>query len=222
MSRRKPTRPFRHLVLWPLAALVFAAVAIAISTHVAVGAASDRVYADITKMPAHTVVIVPGAGLTPSGTPHGFLTQRLICAQALFDAGRARHILVSGDGGSRSHDEANAMRRWLEQRGVPKDKIQMDYAGFRTRDTMQRAARVFEVRDAAICTQGLHANRTAFLALDAGLDADVLIAGGDEWFTLTHQLRERAATIVAAIDAIVGTPPRFLGPRIPITAARTP
>ena len=77
------------------------------------------------------------------------------------------------------------------------------------------------MRDAAICTQGLHANRTAFLALDAGLDADILIARGDAWFSLSQQLRERLATIVAVVDAIVGTQPRFLGPPIPITASRT-
>lgn len=197
-------------------ALAAALVVVVAGTHLAVGSVAARVHHDPATLPAHTIAIVPGAGLRPDGSPHGFLTARLVCAKQLFDAGRVRHILVSGDGGSSDHDEANAMRRWLVAHGVPEAGVQMDYAGFRTLDTMQRAARVFEVRDAVICTQGLHANRSVYLALDAGIDADVLVASGDDWFTLGAILRERAATVMAVFDVLLGTEPRFLGPRIPI------
>lgn len=201
-------------ILVAVAALVFI-----LGAHLAIGSVADRVVDDLDAVPARSVVIVPGAGLTPDGRPMGFLTERLTCAEALFRSGRAQHILVSGDGSTVDHDEPNAMRRWLVARGLPESKIQMDYAGFRTRDTMQRAARVFLVKDAIICTQGLHANRTAFLALDAGLDAVVAVARGDGWFSAGDWLRERGATTMALFDALVGTEPRFLGPTIPIAAA---
>jgi len=193
-----------------------ALVVVVTATHLAVGSVADRVHRDLVTLPAHTIAIVPGAGLRPDGSPHGFLTARLVCAKQLFDSGRVRHILVSGDGGSTDHDEANAMRRWLVAHDVPEASVQMDYAGFRTRDTMQRAVRVFEVRDAVICTQGLHANRSVYLALDAGIDADVLVASGDDRFTFAAQMRERAATVIAVFDVLLGTEPRFLGPHIPI------
>lgn len=206
-----------------MAVLAAALVVVVAAAHLAVGSVADRVHVDVATLPAHTVAIVPGAGLRPDGSPHGLLTERLVCAERLFAAGRVRHILVSGDGGSHDHDEANAMRRWLVARGVPEASVQMDYAGFRTRDTMQRAVRVFEVRDAVICTQGLHANRSVYLALDAGIDADVLVANGDAWLTFGAHLREHVATVMAVFDVLVGTEPRFLGPRIPLgSAALTP
>lgn len=201
------------LTIVALAALAFVG-----GAHLVVGRVADRVVVELDAVPPRSVVIVPGAGLTPDGRPMGFLTERLTCAEALFRAGRVQHILVSGDGSTVDHDEPNAMRRWLVARGVPESKIQMDYAGFRTRDTMQRAARVFLVKDAVICTQGLHANRTGFLALDAGLDAVVARAHGDTWFTAGDWLRERGATAMAVFDALVGTEPRMLGPTIPIAS----
>lgn len=205
------------------AVLVATFVVVVVGAHLAVGSVADRVFRDIDALPSHAVAIVPGAGLRPDGSPHDILSERLRCAERLFESGRVTHILVSGDGGSHDHDEANAMRRWLVARGVPEASVQMDYAGFRTRDTMERAARIFGVRDAVICTQGLHANRSVYLALDAGIDADVLVARGDDWFTFGARLRERAATVVAVFDALVGTEPRFLGPRIPIgSVALTP
>lgn len=201
--------------------LIAAAASVVLASHLAVGLASERVITDPSALDPRAVVIVPGAGLRPDGTPHGLLTERLVCARDLFARGRVRHVLVSGDGGSRSHDEPNAMRRWLVENGVPESKIQMDFAGFRTRDTMQRAARVFAVKDAVICTQALHANRSVFLALDAGIDASALVARGDAWLDSGAWLRERAAIVMAFYDMLVQTEPRFLGPQIPIGLATT-
>jgi SanA protein len=93
----------------------------------------------------------------------------------------------------------------------------MDHAGFRTLDTMQRAARIFEVRDAVVCTQKLYAPRTAFLALRAGIDTTVLVADRHVYAGALHdRTREILAVGLAGFDAIVGTEPALLGPQIPI------
>jgi SanA protein len=186
--------------------------------HVAVGLVAERVHGDLGAIPRRSVAIVPGAGLRPDGTPHASLSERLECARRLLESGRVQHILVSGDNGTPWHDETSAMRRWLLAHGVPERAIHPDYAGFRTRDTMERAARIFGVRDAVICTQGLHANRSVFLALDAGIDAIALVVAGDAWAGPDAWLRERAATMMAVFDVIAGTEPRFLGPALPIVA----
>ena len=195
-------------VLLTLLTLVFGA------THLVVGAASPRVHAILDTVPQRDVVIVPGAGLTRDGRPHGYLTQRLECARSALAAHKAKHILVSGDNGHSTYDEPTAMHRWLVEHGVPASAITRDHAGFRTRDTMERAAQVFGVTSAIICTQGLHANRSVFLATDAGIDAVALTARGDAWFPLSAHLRERIATVAAAFDVLFDTSPRYLGPPI--------
>ena len=182
-----------------------------VGAHVWVGRGGGPIHAELATVPAHEVVIVPGARVDPDGTPSWLLARRLDGALALYRAGKVRKVLVSGDHGQAAYDETNAMRRYLLARDVPDGDIFMDHAGLRTRDTMERAFRVFGVRDAVICTQGLHAARTAFLARQAGIDADVLIVDGDRWLSLGATLRERAATVVAAWDALVGTEPRYLG-----------
>jgi SanA protein len=202
--------------LLALGITAIAAVAFVAGAHLAVATVVERIHAEPDAGTRRTVVIVPGAGLDSDGTPLGILSARLACAKEIFDRGLARFVLVSGDAGSKDHDEANAMRRWLVARGLPEERIQMDFAGFRTRDTMERAARVFAVKDAVICTQGLHAPRSVYLALDAGIDAIAVVADGDEWLGAGAWLRERAATVVAVYDALINTGPRFLGEEIPI------
>lgn len=183
-----------------------------------VSSAKNRVFEGSAEVSAREVIIVPGAGLTLDGSPGYYLSRRLECALELYRAGKAPHILVSGDNGSLGYDEPTAMRRWLIGNGVPESAITRDFAGFRTRDTMERARRVFGVRSALICTQGLHALRTAFLAHDAELDAAVLVAEGDRFLGLMPRLRERVAIVGAVFDAIVDREPRFLGDPVTLGA----
>lgn len=181
-----------------------------------VEAVTDRVYPSVDAVPERAVVIVPGAGLYPNGTPRELLAARLDCAADVYFAGKADRILVSGDHGEPDYDEPNAMRRYLLTRGIPDAVIFLDHAGFRTRDTMQRAARVFEVENAIVCTQALHAPRSVYLALDAGIDAVAATANGDDWLGLGQHLREHIAIDAAVLDAALGTKPRVLGSPIPI------
>lgn len=187
-------------------------------TELVVSSAADRVFHDTGGVSAREVIIVPGAGLMIDGSPGYYLARRLECALGAYREGKAPHILVSGDNGSLGYDEPTAMKRWLLERGVPDTAITRDFAGFRTRDTMERARRVFGVRSALVCTQGLHARRSAFLAHDAGLDAAVIVADGDRFLGLMPRLRERVAIVGAVFDAIIDREPRYLGEPISLGA----
>jgi SanA protein len=197
-------------------ALISAAVLVAMTfvlgyTDLVVQSASSRIHRDPDALATFEVLLVPGAGLTSDGRPGYYLERRLECALGAYSQGKARHFLVSGDNGQRGYDEPNAMMRWLIERGVPAADITRDFAGFRTRDTMERARRVFGVRSAIVCTQGLHAPRTAFLAHDAGLDAVVLVAEGDRFLGPLPRIRERIAIVGAVFDALIEREPRYLG-----------
>lgn len=201
---------------------ITAAVVLTVTTFVfgyselIVASTDERVFREAAQVEPHEVVIVPGAGLTIDGRPGYYLARRLECALELFTQGKAKHILVSGDNGEASYDEPSAMHRWLVEHGVPGSAITRDFAGFRTRDTMERARRVFGVRRAIICTQELHAHRSAFLAHDAGLDAAVVVAEGDRFLGFGPRLRERVAVVGAVFDALVGREPRYLGEPVPL------
>jgi len=176
------------------------------------------IYATFDAVPEKTVVIVPGASVRPGGVPSVMLQDRLEVARGLYNRGGVRRILVSGDNRTRHYNETKAMRQWLVDHGVPADHIYSDFAGFRTLDTMERAAQVFKVRDAVICTQAFHLYRSVFLARRAGIDAVGLISDRRPYRRETQaQAREYFARTLAFADAyIFRTPPHFLGPAIPV------
>jgi SanA protein len=187
-------------VVWLLAAHVW----------IAIAGASDGDVGD------RDVVIVPGAAVHRGG-PSPVLADRLECAIDLYRRGQARRILVSGDHGDAGYDEVNTMRRYLLARGVADRDVFLDHAGFRTLDTMERAARIFGVERAVICTQELHAARSVFLARRAGIDAVARISDRRDYAGgLWRPTREMLAVGRAAIDAVVGTGPAVLGRRVPI------
>ncbi len=179
---------------------------------------ADRVYLTYETVPARTTAIVPGASVTSKGRPSAVLHDRLETARQLYRRRKVRRILVSGDNRTRYYNEPQAMRRWLVAHGVPDDHVYVDYAGQRTFDTMERAARVFLVEDAVICTQTFHLHRSVFLAQQAGIDAVGMVSDRRIYHrSLNDRFREYGARTLAFVDTFVlDTEPRHLGPTIPI------
>ncbi|WP_347405080.1 ElyC/SanA/YdcF family protein [Micromonospora sp. WMMD1082] len=120
--------------------------------------AEGRTYTAET-VPETPVALVLGTRVQPDGTPAPFLTARLEIARELYAAGKVQAILVSGDNMRHEYNEPEAMQRWLVDRGVPADKIVLDYAGFDTYDSCARAKRIFGVERATMVTQQFHLAR---------------------------------------------------------------
>jgi SanA protein len=179
--------------------------------------ALGRVHGDPRAVPARAVAIVLGARVWDR-EPSPMLEERLRGALALYRGSKVAKVLVSGDHGGRTYDEVNAMGAWLERAGVPPADVFLDHAGFRTLDTMERAARVFGVTSAVVCTQGFHLARALFLARRAGIDAVGLEAVEPTWSAAAwNRVRERLAQAEAVLDTyVLHRGPRFLGPPIPI------
>lgn len=172
----------------------------------------------VADVPPATVALVPGARVYPNGVPAPALRDRLDAAADLYAAGRVKKVLASGDPAAPEYDEVHAMGVYLRDRGVPAEDLFLDHAGVRTFDTMARAARVFGVRDAVICTQAFHLPRSVFLARAAGIDAHGLVADRRLYPSRRYDdVRELIARTVAFLDVYVWRKePRHLGPKIPI------
>lgn len=167
------------------------------------------------------VAIVLGARVYKNERPSNSLRERLEVAQWLYEQGKVKRILVTGDNGQASYNEVRVMFQWLVDRGVPAEHVFLDHAGFRTYDSMQRAARVFQVEDAIVCTQGFHMARSVYHARVAGIDAQGMNTSGQGYRVKRRdQMREFIARTVAILDAHVWPrDPKFLGPTHPITGS---
>jgi vancomycin permeability regulator SanA len=164
----------------------------------------------VADAPAAPVGIVLGAGLKADGSPKPFLRTRLDDTLRLYQDGKIRAILVSGDHGQVDYDEVAAMARWLVDHGVPVGKVVADHAGFDTYDSCVRAYKIFGVRTALVVTQEFHVRRAVFLCREAGIDAAGVGSPAPNDDT-RYQVREVPAAIKATLDVVVDASPTYLG-----------
>lgn len=127
--------------------------------------AENQLYSDVKQIPHNKVGLLLGtAPVTPWGVHNNYYDYRINAATELFKAGKIDYILVSGDNHSTDYDEPTCMRDSLMVRGIPKDKIILDYAGFRTLDSVVRAKEIFGQDSITIISQQFHNERALYLA----------------------------------------------------------
>lgn len=127
-----------------------------------------------------------------------------------------KYLLLSGDNAQQSYNEPMTMRRDLIAAGVAPSDIVLDYAGFRTLDSIVRTRKVFDTNDFIIITQRFHCERALFIALHMGIQAQCYAVPSPKDM-MTVRAREIFARLGALTDLyILKREPRFLGPLIPI------
>jgi SanA protein len=162
--------------------------------------------------PKPVALLLGTARRTPAGRPNPFYHARIEAAAALFHSGKVQGILVSGDNATRWYNEPIAMQKDLIAAGVPADFITLDYAGFRTLDSVIRAKEVFGQQHIIVVSQRFHAERAIFLARHYGIDASGLAARDpDHMGMVTVRAREVFARVAAVLDLVTGRAPKFLG-----------
>ncbi|MDR0514967.1 MAG: YdcF family protein [Coriobacteriaceae bacterium] len=134
-------------------------------------------------------ILVLGASVLPDGTPSGILQDRLDVAIRLYEAGAAPKMIMSGDNGTASYNEVQAMKAYAVAQGVPSEDIFCDHAGFSTYESMYRAANLFGVERMVVVTQSYHLYRALYAANGLGIDAvgvpsDVRSYQQQLWFDL--------------------------------------
>lgn len=174
--------------------------------------AGKAVADDIAQVEPTSVALLLGTARTHQGRPNQFYRARIEAAAALFHSGRVRGILVSGDNATRYYNEPISMREDLMALGVPSEFITLDYAGFRTLDSVVRAKEVFGVERVVVVSQRFHAERAIFLARHFGIDANGLAAADpNDSGLMKVRAREVIARVIAVLDIVTGRAPKFLG-----------
>lgn len=180
--------------------------------------AAPFVSADSARLPTTNVALVLGcARLVADGRKNLYFERRIAAAARLFHAGKVRFLLVSGDNSRPDYDEPSDMKRALLEAGVPASRILLDYAGFRTLDSVLRAKSVFGLHELTVVSQRFHNERAVYLARSHGIRAygyDALDVRGAPG--LRTRLREVASRLVAVLDVeLLHSTPRFAGPPEP-------
>lgn len=177
-----------------------------------------RLYDSVAAVPYNKVGLVLGtARHRPEGGINPYYQYRIDATVALYRAGKISFVLVSGDNGSIYYNEPNTIKKDLVAGGIPENRIFLDYAGFRTLDSMVRANIVFGLDSVTVISQEFHNERALFIASKKNLYAigfsarDISGSPG-----LKVQLREYFARVKVFLDLIFNTEPKYYGNRIEI------
>jgi SanA protein len=162
-------------------------------------------------------ILVLGAAVR-GNTPSKMLQDRLDVAVALYKAGVAPKLLLSGDNGSVNYNEVAVMQKYVLKAGIPAKDIFLDHAGFSTYESMYRARDVFMVKTAVVVTQKYHLYRALQIGRALGMTvrgvaSDQKSYGGQDY----RDLREIVARIKDVFQTIIQPKPTYLGPEIPIS-----
>lgn len=178
----------------------------------------NQVYSDINTIPFRKVGLILGTNKSWHGEENPYFKYRIEAAVTLFNAGKIKHIIVSGDNHLSDYDESKDMEMALIKAGIPDSCITPDYAGFRTFDSMVRCLLVFGQDSVIVISQENHNQRALFIANYYKMHAIAFNAQEPSTrFSLQTNIREYFAKCKAIIDLyILHTSPHFLGEKIKI------
>ncbi|MEU7586453.1 ElyC/SanA/YdcF family protein [Micromonospora sp. NPDC049230] len=178
-------------------------------------AARGHLYAEADAPAAEVVIVLGTAVAADRRRPGDRLAGRLETAAELVTSGRAKVVLVSGDGGGASGDEPAVMTSYLTELGVDARRVVADPFGLDTYDSCARAREVYGVQRALIVTQSYHVSRAVTLCRHLGLDVDGVTArcdGCGPVLLAEKSIRDYFASGKAAWDAARDRAPAVRSP----------
>ncbi len=123
-----------------LALFVILTIGVIFCNWAVIKTAEDKMFDDVAAIPYKRVGVLLGTNPKGrGGNPNPFYINRIEACAALYKAGKIERILVSGDNSHATYDEPTCIKEDLVMAEIPDSVIFLDYAGFRTYDSMVRA-----------------------------------------------------------------------------------
>jgi SanA protein len=217
MFQKIKNLPFKKISKWAVILLMVLLIAIIGSNYYIIKSTRSQIYSDVNKIPKNDVALLLGASKSlKNGYSNLFFKYRIEAAAQLFKAGKIKHIIVSGDNHIKEYDEATDMCDALIWEGIPDSCITLDYAGFRTFDSMVRCLKIFGQKNVTVISQEFHNQRAVFIGNNSDMNVVAFNAKDvPDKFSLKTRVREYFAKFKAVLDLyIFHTEPKFLGEKV--------
>ncbi|WGF91381.1 SanA/YdcF family protein [Aequorivita marisscotiae] len=189
-----------------------------ISNYTIAKTTENKTFSNVSTIQKNRVGLLLGtAKYYKEGGINLYFQYRIDAAVALYNNNKIDFILVSGDNRTLNYNEPITFKKELIKRGIPEEIIFLDYAGFRTLDSVVRANAIFGQTEITIISQQFHNERAIYIAEKKGINAigfnarDVDGANG-----IKVKLREYFARTKAFLDIIFHVEPKFYGESIEI------
>jgi SanA protein len=163
----------------------------------------------------HCAIVLGTSKYLWNGNRNTYYSSRIKAAVELYNRKKIDFIIVSGDNRNRNYNEPITMYNDLITAGIPARKIILDYAGFRTLDSVVRGKEVFGQDKFTIISQSFHNQRAIYIARKKGIEAIAFNSEDSSGkFATKTRIRELAARILVVFDMMTARQPHFLGEKV--------
>jgi len=191
---------------------------IPIANTLIINNAQSKIYSSIKTIPKNKVGLLLGTSkYLNNGNVNLYYKYRLNATIKLYKANKIEFIIVSGDNSRKTYDEPTDFKNDLIKAGIPENKIYLDYAGFRTLDSVVRAKEIFNQKSITIISQQFHNERAIYLAEHFNVKAIGFNAKSISGrYGIRVKLREYLARVKVFVDIVFKVSPKFLGEKIKV------
>lgn len=211
----------RKLILGSFLFIALGVGSLALSNLWVVQSTQNQVFSKVKDVPDGQVALLLGTNPRIRNTyKNPYFTNRIAASVALYKAGKVKHFILSGDNSREAYNEPEAMQQALLKAGIPLNKMTLDYAGFRTLDSVVRSKAVFQQEKILIISQNFHNYRALFIANHEGIEA-IAFDAKRVYRTAFSKVKKREyiARALAVLDLyVLQREPKFYGKKINIEA----
>ena len=130
---------------------------------------NGKTYDSVSQIPHNRIgLLLATSPITPGGAHNFYFDNRIKAADELYKAGKIDYIIASGGDYTKTQkigcDEPKSILDSLVARGVPADRIILDYEGTTTRNSIYKAGQIYDLDSMTIISQKDHNERAIFLA----------------------------------------------------------
>ena len=209
-----PKNIFKIFLLLSVLGIIF----LFLANYVIKNASEDFVFDEAKRVPAQKVGLLLGTGkYLKNGRKNAYFFNRINAAVELYKSGKIQNIIVSGDNSQKNYNEPEDMKNELVLHGIPEEKIYLDFAGFRTLDSVIRARDIFGQSRFVIISQKFHNERAIYLAQENNIEAYGFNAKDvHQYAGIKTKIREYFARVKVFVDLLLNVEPKFSGEKIKI------
>ena len=211
-------RKNRIVALLVLSLCVFAVILVISGYNKVTRNAAGGIFDEVDAVPFNRTALILGTSPTlNNGDDNMYFVYRIQAAAELYSAGKVEFFVVSGDNRKESYNEPEAMKNALVASGIPESAVYLDYAGFRTLDSVVRMNTIFGQESFTVISQKFHNERALYLAKVNGLSAVGYNARNvTKFYGIKTRIREYLARVKMFMDIFVGKKPHFGGEPVTI------
>lgn len=137
---------------------------------------SGKTFDDVSDIPHNKVgLLLATSPITPGGAHNYYFDNRIKAADELYKAGKIDFIIASGGDYTQTQnngcDEPQAILDSLVARGIPAQRVILDYDGTRTLNSIAKAKGIYGLDSLTLISQKYHNERAIYLAEKYGIHA---------------------------------------------------